>query len=128
MALTYYGKVVPFVYSMGVLGILGLVKRAVYFFRGLFAPTIREPVSKSHLRAWAVKTAALAAQTIMLSFRAYGYDSCPMEGYDSKMIRRILSLPRDAVVVMVIAAGKRARGGIWGPRIRFDPSRFIKTV
>lgn len=32
MALTYYGKVVPFVYSMGVLGILGLVKRAVYFF------------------------------------------------------------------------------------------------
>jgi len=64
----------------------------------------------------------------MLSLRAYGYDSCPMEGYDSKLIKKILQLPEDAVVVMVISAGKRAIGGIYGPRIRYDENRFLKRV
>ena len=64
----------------------------------------------------------------MLSLRAYGYDSCPMEGYDSKRIKKILNLPKDAVVVMVISAGKRAVGGVYGPRIRFDENRFLKKV
>lgn len=57
-----------------------------------------------------------------------GFDSCPMEGYDSKRIKKILGLPRDAVVVMVIAAGKRARGGIYGERLRFDRTLFVKKV
>jgi len=64
----------------------------------------------------------------MLSLRAYGYDSCPMEGYDSKIIKKLLDLPGDALVVMVIAAGKRAKGGIYGKQIRFDSHRFIKEV
>lgn len=64
----------------------------------------------------------------MLSLRAYGYDSCAMEGYDSKRIKKILSLPGDAVVVMVIAAGGRGKGGIYGERLRFDSARFIKKV
>ena len=75
-----------------------------------------------------MKTAALGAQNLMLSLRAYGYDSCPMEGYDSKRIKKILRLPSDAVVVMVVAAGKRGKGGIYGERIRFDSVRFIKKV
>lgn len=128
MAVAYYKKIVPFVYTQGVLGILGLSKRVLFFFRGLSAPVIREPVTRSHLRAWAIKSTALAAENIMLSFRAYGYDTCPMEGYDSKRIRKLLGLPRDAAVVMVIAAGKRTEGGIYGPRIRYDSARFIKKV
>ncbi len=124
----YYRRIVPFVYSQGILGIFGLIKRALYAVKGLSSPIIREPVTKSHMKLWAVKTAALGAENLMLSLRAYGFDSCAMEGCDSKRIRRILSLPRDAVVVMVIAAGARARGGIYGKRIRFDSSRFIKTV
>ncbi|MBN2159141.1 MAG: nitroreductase family protein [Spirochaetes bacterium] len=126
--LDYYGRLVPLAYAQGPLGILGLVKRVVYFIVGMSRPTLREPVTRAHLRTWAVKTTALAAENIMLSFRAYGFDTCPMEGYDSKRIRKILGLQRDAVVVMVIAAGKRTRGGIYGPRIRYDSNRFIKTV
>ncbi len=127
-AKSYYKKIVPFVYNMGPLGIFGPIKRILFFFRGLSVPIIREPVSKSHVRQWAIKTAALGAQNLMLSLRAYGYDSCPMEGYDSKRIKKILTLPKDAVVVMVIAAGKRGKGGIYGERIRFDSIRFIKKV
>lgn len=127
-AKSYYKRIVPFVYSMGPLGIFGLTKRVLFFFRGLSVPIIREPVTRAHLRQWAVKTAALGAQNLMLSLRAYGYDSCPMEGYDSKRIKKILRLPSDAVVVMVVAAGKRGKGGIYGERIRFNSVRFIKKV
>lgn len=125
-AKSYYSKLVPFVYSMGPLGIYGCVKRVLYAIKGLSAPVIREPVNKWHMKTWAVKSTALGCENLMLSLRAYGFDSCPMEGYDSKRIKKILGLPRDAVVVMVIAAGKRGKGGIYGERIRFDDSRFIK--
>lgn len=127
-AMSYYKKIVPFVYTMGPMGIFGLLKRILFFFRGFTTPIIREPVTREHLKQWAIKTAALGAQNLMLSFRAYGYDSCPMEGYDSKRIKKILGLPKDAIVVMVIAAGKRGKGGIYGERIRFSSVRFIKKV
>ncbi len=127
-ALNYYGKLVPLAYGQGPFGAWGFLKRIVYFFIGLGRPTLREPVTRSHMKTWAVKSTALAAENIMLSFRAAGYDTCPMEGYDSKRIRKILGLSRDGVVVMVIAAGRRAPGGVYGPRIRFDASRFIKMV
>ncbi|HOS38445.1 MAG TPA: nitroreductase family protein [Spirochaetota bacterium] len=128
MAIAYYKKIVPFVYTQGFLGILGFLKRIAFFVKGLSSPVIREPVTRAHLRTWAIKTTALAAENIMLSFRAYGYDTCPMEGYDSKRIKKLLGLPRDSAVVMVIAAGKRTEGGIYGPRIRYDSARFIKKV
>jgi len=128
LAKKYYKRIVPFVYNMGPLGIFGIIKRIMFFFMGFKTPIIREPVTRSHLKLWAVKTAALGAQNLMLSLRAYGYDSCPMEGYDSKRIKKILRLPSDAVVVMVVAAGKRGKGGVYGERIRFDSERFIKKV
>lgn len=127
-AVYYYKKLVPFVYTIGIFGIFGFLKRILFFFIGLKKPTPREPVTKSHIRTWAVKSTALAAENIMLSFKAYGFDSCPMEGYDSKRIKKILDLPGDSVVVMVIAAGKRGAGGIYGPRIRYDSKQFIKKV
>jgi nitroreductase len=124
----YYGKIVPFVYTQGLFSIFGFVKRMIFFIQGLKKPIIREPVKKSDMKTWAVKTTALAAENIMLSLRAEGFDSCPMEGYDSKRIKKILGLTCGSIVVMVIAAGKRDSKGIYGKRIRFDSKRFLKTV
>ncbi len=64
----------------------------------------------------------------MLSIRAFGYDSCPMEGMDSKRIKKMLGLPRKAQISMVISAGKRAENGVYGERVRFDRDHFIKIV
>jgi nitroreductase len=127
-AIDYYDRLVPFVYTMGPMGILGPLKRILFFLRGLSAPIVREPVNRWQLRTWAVKSTALAAENLMLTFMAHGFDTCPMEGYDSKRIKRILGLPRDAVVVMVVAVGRRAPGGVYGPRIRYDAKRFVKKV
>jgi nitroreductase len=124
----YYSKLAPFVYSQGLFGLWGMLKSILYFFRGFFGPTPREPVSPQGMRLWAVKSASLAIENLMLAFRAYGFDTCPLEGYDSARVRKLLSLPSDAEVVMVVAAGKRAPNGIYGPRVRFKRSWFVKEV
>jgi nitroreductase len=64
----------------------------------------------------------------MLSLRAYGYDSCPMEGIDSKRIKKLLNLKSPAEISMVISAGKRAKNGVYGKQVRFKSSYFIHEV
>ncbi len=41
-------------------------------------------------KLWASKTTALACENMVLAFRAHGFDSCMMEGFDEPMVREIL--------------------------------------
>lgn len=127
-ASTYYKKIVPLAYNQGFLGIFGLIKRISVFFIGLKKPIPREPTSFSDMKVWAQKSTALACQTLMLSLRAFGYDSCPMEGIDSLRIKKLLKLPKTAQICMVISAGKRAHNGVYGKRFRLPKDRFIKII
>ncbi|MBI2518784.1 MAG: nitroreductase family protein [Bdellovibrio sp.] len=124
----YYDRLVPYVYGQGPFGLWGILKKGIVWSIGWFRPIPREPTSYTHLKISAVKSTALACENFMLALRAQGYDTCAMEGYDSARIRSLLKLPCDAVPVMVISAGKRARGGIYGPQIRFPSENFIKIV
>ncbi len=54
----------------------------------------------------AMRSVGIAAQTIMLAVKAMGYDSCPMIGFDADEVGKIINLPDDHVVCMMIAAGK----------------------
>ena len=124
----YYKKIVPLVYSQGIFGIIGLIKKISIFFIGMFKVVPREPFSYSDMRVWAHKTTALACENLMLALRAYGYDSCPMEGMDSKRIKNLLNLPKRAEVCMVVSVGKRASNGVYGKRFRLNSDKFIKIV
>jgi nitroreductase len=127
-ATKYYEKIVPLVYSLGLFGILGVIKKILIFFIGIFKVIPREPSSYSDMRVWAHKTTALACENLMLALRAYGYDSCPMEGMDSVRIKKLLKLPNKAEVCMVISVGKRASNGVYGKRFRLDSDKFIKVI
>ncbi len=127
-AILYYKKIVPFVYTMGFLSWFGFIKKIIIFFSALFRPTPREQTSWNDLKIWAIKSAALACENLMLAFRAYGYDTCPMEGYDSLMIKKLLKLSRKHEVVMVVAAGKRDPTKVYGPQVRFDEKLFLFEV
>ena len=87
-------------------GILGLFRYFNALIIGLFRPIYRQ-VTKSDMRIVAHKSSALAAQNFMLSMRSNGYDTCPMEGFDSLRVKKTLSLPRSAEINMIISCGIR---------------------
>lgn len=124
----YYSKIVPLAYTQGPLGIIGLFKKIAVTITGIVRPIPRGPASIADMRVWAAKSTALACENIMLGFSAFGYDTCPMEGFDSARIKKVLGLESGDEVVMVISAGKREKKGVYGPRIRMDRNQFIKII
>lgn len=124
---SYYGRLAKVYYNQGPLNILGIGKRALAAVTGLKRPVPRGPFTQADMRVWAAKTVALGAENFMLAMRAHGFDTCPMEGFDAHRVNRMLQLPSDAFVVMVVGCGKRAPDGVYHPRIRFARERFIKT-
>ena len=127
-AWAYYKKLAPFVYTQGPLSLFGHFKKILYFFRGLTQVTPREPTSHKDMQLWAAKSTALACENFMLGMSAHGFDTCPMEGFDSQRVKKLLGLGSDDVVTMVISAGKRGPNGVYGQRVRFPTHQFIKEV
>jgi nitroreductase len=126
--LNYYGKITKFAYNQGFLNIFGFFKKLMILILGSFRLIPREPTSFNDMKVWSQKTTALACQNFMLSMRAYGYDTCPMEGLDSTRVKKILKLPKKAQICMAISAGKRDNKGVYGKQLRFDKKIFIKEV
>lgn len=124
----YYNKLVPFVYGNGPLHILAPFKTLAVVMLGLFKVIPRGPFGRSGNLLWATKTTALACENLMLAFRAAGYDSCPMEGFDEVRVKDLLDLPSEAAVTMIISAGKRSPQGVYSERIRGAQDMFIKKV
>ncbi|MCK7549881.1 MULTISPECIES: nitroreductase family protein [Marinobacter] len=121
----YYTRIAPIHYNQGPLGILGLAKKTAGLFVGLTRPVPRGPYSATEMKIWATKSTALAAENLMLALRAYGYDSCPMEGFDDWRVRKLLNVPRQGLVVMVLAAGKRAENGVYNRQYRLDKQTLV---
>ena len=115
-ALKYYKKLIPILY-FDILGLLGVIKYLIFQFIGLFVPVVRQ-TTRTDLRIVVHKTAGLAAQNFMNSMSAIGYDTCPMEGSDTLMVKKILNIPRGAEINMVIGCGERLEKGVFGPRFR----------
>jgi nitroreductase len=125
-ALKYYEKLIPILY-FDILGLLGIIKYVIFQLIGLFIPVVRQ-TTNADLRVVVHKTAGLAAQNFMNSMSAIGYDTCPMEGSDTLMVKKILNIPRGAEINMVIGCGERLEKGVFGPRFRVpfqDVYRYI---
>ena len=54
----------------------------------------------------AIRSCGIAAQTIMLSATAMGYDSCPMDLSDFGEVAKLINLPDDHIISMFVAIGK----------------------
>ncbi len=125
-AFKYYEKLIPFVYRNDRLGLLGLGRQLICAFLGRNKPMMRE-VSKTDLRVCLHKSSSLAAMTFMMAMRAEGYDTCPMEGFDSKRTKALLDLKKNDEITMIISCGKRTDEGIYGERQRVDNEEIIIT-
>ncbi|WP_318461826.1 nitroreductase family protein [Photobacterium leiognathi] len=123
-AVKYYEKLIPFVYRNDPFGIMGAIRKVLVAYLGRKKPMVRE-VSKADLRVCLHKSTSLAAMTFMTAMRAEGYDTCPMEGFDSKRAKTLLGLNPKDEITMIIGCGPRAEDGIYGERQRVDNSEVI---
>jgi nitroreductase len=122
--LDYYTKLMPLAYRSDWFGFFAFVRRTISFFGGLTKPFYRMG-GKADQRVTVHKSCGLAAQTFMLSIASEGFESCPMEGFDAKRVKKALNLPRGAEINMIIAVGKATEEGIWGPRNRVPYNEVV---
>ncbi|MCD8539446.1 MAG: nitroreductase family protein [Leadbetterella sp.] len=122
----YYGFLMPFIYAR-FFGLLGWIRKFVTFLTGFFRPITRQ-MTEAEMKAVVHKSCALAAQTFMLAMAAEGYDTCPLEGFDSRLMKRILKLPAGAEINMVIPCGTRKPEGVRDVQIRLPFEEIYNKV
>tara|TARA_B100001057_G_scaffold260869_2_gene261068 strand:- start:5211 stop:5927 length:717 start_codon:yes stop_codon:yes gene_type:complete len=122
----YYTKAIPLVYK-DFYGILSFSKFIFAYLVGIFKVMYRQ-LRSSDTRIVAHKSAALASQNFMISMSGFGYDTCPMEGFDSLKLKNLLRLNKKSEINMVIGCGIRSKEGVYGKRFRipFDEVYFRK--
>lgn len=76
------------------------------------------PLGATGIRNWAGRNAIYAAQTFMLAAAAYGLDTCPMEGFKAAKLAKLLKLPRNMAIPIVIAVGHAASDARCEPQWR----------
>ncbi|MGI6242197.1 MAG: nitroreductase family protein [Prevotella sp.] len=112
----YYNRIMPMQYSR-FLGIKGIFNKLLAQGIGLFRPIVRQ-VSEGEVSTVVHKSCALAVQTFMLAMSEQGYDTCPLEGFDSHLVKKALHLPYNCGINMVITCGVRLPEGVRGDRFR----------
>lgn len=123
----YYGKLMPMLYAR-FFGLLGFGRKLLVSTVALFRPMVRE-VSENDMRVVMHKTCALAAQTFMLGMANEGYDTCPLEGFDSRRVKKIIGAPCAAEITMIVSCGiRKGNEGIWGERFRVPFNEVYKKI
>ncbi len=125
--MTYFKKLMPLLYNNDIFGIRGTLKKLFVQVIALRKPMVRQ-VNGTDIRIVVHKSAALVAQTFMLSMSAEGHDTCPVEGFDSLRVKKLLGLPWRAEINMIITCGKRIPEGIYGERFRIPESEVMFTI
>jgi len=93
-------------------------KNAPQEVQGFLLPAIENYYTNHHQaqRDECFRSSSIAAMSIMLMAKELGYDSCPMDGFDFDKVAKIVNLPHDHIITMMITIGKKTedanpRGG-----------------
>ncbi len=127
-AMKSYYRFIGYNYRTGILNSIGNAKKLAFGIARKFTPLPITAFSPADRTLWAVKSTALACENLVLALRAYGFDSCMMEGFDESHVRKLLNLKDEEYPVMVIGAGERAKDGVFWPQIRFERELFVQKV
>jgi nitroreductase len=117
----------PLVYAR-FFGLVGLFRKMitvpVSFFRPMFIDS-----SECDQRIVVHKSCALAAQTFMIAMANEGYDTCAVEGFDSRRVKKLLGLPSGAEINMLIPCGIRnGEKAVHGERYRVPFDQVYKNI
>jgi nitroreductase len=83
-----------------------------------------EPFYKDNIqlqRDEAMRSIGIASQTLMLTAKSMGYDSCPMIGFDPQKVADIIELPEHHIIGMMLPIGKALKdANTRGGQLPFD--------
>jgi len=69
----------------------------------------------------AMRSIGIAAQTLMLTAKSMGYDSCPMIGFDPVKVAEIINLPEHHIIGMMLPVGKALKdANTRGGQLKYD--------
>lgn len=124
----YYENIVPMLMKTDRWGVNNFKRRLMFWYKSRSEPTVDGPVKRADHRVYGHIQSSLAAENLMLSIAAHGYESCPMGGIDKSGISELLGLPSTAEVTLVIAAGTGTPQGLFSPRLRLPFNDTVKEV
>jgi nitroreductase len=77
--------------------------------QGYLLPAIENYYTNHHQaqRDECIRSTSIAAMNIMLMAKGMGYDSCPMDGFDFDKVAKIINLPHDHIITMMITIGRK---------------------
>ncbi len=108
-------RYVPLAFSTGPAGLGWLWKATLAPLMGWFAAVPSMPAV--HRRYWLAKQVGLSAMNFMLAAQAGGLATCPMEGFDTRGVRRVLGLPRGMEPMLVVPVGYAAKTDLTKTRL-----------
>jgi nitroreductase len=74
----------------------------------------------------ALRSVGIAAEALMMNATAMGFDTCPMIGFDQDVVGKIINLPDDHIIGMMITVGKRGEEPFpHGGRLPLDKTVMI---
>ncbi|NOQ94781.1 MAG: nitroreductase family protein [Methylophaga sp.] len=84
-------------------------KEAPEEVQGFLLPAIENYYTNHHQaqRDECIRSTSIAAMNIMLMAKGMGYDSCPMDGFDFDAVAKIINLPHDHIITMMLTVGKK---------------------
>ena len=72
----------------------------------------------------AIRSATFIALTMMLASTAMGYESCALIGFDADEVARIISLPEDHLISILLVVGKGTKAP-WPKPSEISKSEFV---
>lgn len=125
----YYNKLIPLSFMRGPANLFSPAKRALASATRQVKGAMMELMyNENDVKMWALMNTMLAAENLMLALCSYGFDSCPIGGFDEVKMKHLLNLDNNHHIALMLAIGKRAEKGIYSPQYRFERERFIKKI
>lgn len=80
------------------------------------------------LKAWSAKQAYIALGFALAACAEMSIDSCPMEGFDKDAFKKILNLPENLDVAVILPIGYRADSETPNPKVRFSKDDVFSMI
>ena len=102
---TRYRKNIQLLFDLGPFNCFGISKAIATHFRRYFKPTPHIPCSMGEVRAYVTAQTMLAVSTLLIAAKSLELDTCLVESFDESRLKKLLGVPANLIVPVIIPIG-----------------------